>query len=181
MNAPQHTTDHRPRWLRLARSAAAALTALVVAFGATPALAQDAPTPNVPTKTKTAPQAGEEVTVEIRTIYVTTDAKGIDARLEHLKPKLTKAFPNYGTFKELARHEATLQRDAAFEFSIPGGTHLILSNKGLHVEEGKELIHLSMNVDRKFRSDVRASRGSTFFQAGLPHGSGILVLAITLR
>ena len=136
---------------------------------------------------ETSAQTNETVSIEIRTIYATTDPKGIDNKLKPLKGKLTKAFSNYGTFKELARHETSLREGSAYEFSIPGGTRLIITHKGevtVNVDKTKDpqaLIKLGLSVDKKFNSSVRASRGSTFFQAGLPHGSGILILAITVR
>jgi len=124
------------------------------------------------------------VSVEIRTIYATADNKGVDPKLQHLEGKLTKAFAGYGTFKGLAKHQASLSQGSSYEFSIPGGTRFIISHKGQTSNDGKlpdDLLKLELNIDKKFKSDVRASRGSTFFQAGLPHGSGILIIAITVK
>ncbi|MEL6182433.1 MAG: hypothetical protein AAFS10_25985 [Myxococcota bacterium] len=124
------------------------------------------------------------VTVQIRTIYATTDTKGMDDKLTDLKGKLLGAFETYGTFKELASHQTTLTAGGSYEFSIPGGNRLVVTHKGAEGKDAKTdtpLLKLGLGVTGKFYSDVRVSRGTTLFQAGLPHGSGILILAITVR
>ena len=124
------------------------------------------------------------ISVQIRTIYATADGKGTDVKLDDLKEKLTGAFATYGTFKELATHEAALGTGGSYEFSIPGGNRLVVTHKGQITKDpktGAELIKVGLEIGGKFTTDMRVSRGSALFQAGLPHGSGILILAIPVR
>ncbi|MBH25266.1 MAG: hypothetical protein CMH57_12605 [Myxococcales bacterium] len=158
-----------------------AVTALLT-FGAMSAVASAVLL--TPIEAQAQDKGSEAITVQIRTIYATTDAKGVDPKLSDLKGKLVGAFETYGTFKELASHQTTLNTGGSYEFSIPGGNRLVVSHKGPEGKDAKtntQLIKLGLGVTDKFKSDVRVSRGTTLFQAGLPHGSGILILAITVR
>lgn len=126
-------------------------------------------------------QAADKVGVVIRTIHASTDPGGsMDGRLEPLASKLTKAFQGYVGFTELNTQNITITSDAPFSIVLPDGTRFRLDYKGLE----NNLHRIGVGVGKKFDTDIRASGGSTFFQAGLPfrHNDkdGILIVAITV-
>jgi len=121
------------------------------------------------------------VKVVIRTIHATTDTGSMDGRLEPLAMKLTKAFQGYEGFLELSRQDINITAAAPFSFVLPDGTRFRLDFKG---QDG-DLFKLGVGVGKRFDTDMRASAGSTFFQAGLPHThegrDGILIIAVTVE
>ena len=121
--------------------------------------------------------AQEAVNVEVRVIQIRTQGNSLDPALEDLHKKLSKAFENYGTFRSLSRSSATIAPNQAHPFALPDGTRFVVSYQGVD----KNLIRLAIRVGDKFKTNVRVSRGNTFFQAGLPHDGGILVIAVTAR
>ena len=121
--------------------------------------------------------AQDKIEVSVRTIHALKEGKAMDTKLDDLKETLTKAFEGYTTFKDLGTQSQTLTLEGSGKFSLPEGTDLEVTYKGT----SKDLLRLGLAVGKKFKSDVRVSPGGTFFQAGLPHEGGILIIAITIR
>ncbi len=147
-----------------------AMMAVMVAFATLPgaALAQDGGGGD---------QANQPIELSVRSIHAVPDGKSIDPKLADMEGTLTKAFEGYGDFKDLGTIEAKVDVSGTGDFKLPDGTALKITYKGAT----KDLIRLGLAVGDKFKSDVRAGRGGTFFQAGLPYEGGILIIAITVR
>jgi hypothetical protein len=118
-----------------------------------------------------------EIAVQVRTIHAKKDGAQMDPKLEDIKDTLENAFEGYTSFKDLGLQTETVTHTGSGKFKLPDGTDLEVSYKG----KSKDLLKLGLGVGKKFKSDVRASRGGTFFQAGLPHEGGILIIAITIQ
>ncbi len=126
--------------------------------------------------------AADDVTVVIRTIHAAPDGQGADPQLNDLGPKLTKAFQGYGAFTQIQSQRVNISAAEPFSIVLPDGTRFRLDYKGA---EGDGALHrLGVGVGKRLDTDVRASNGSTFFQAGLPYKhngqDGILIVAISL-
>lgn len=135
----------------------------------------------IPTALPQAAQAQEEVEITIRTIHATADGGAMDGKLEVLSQKLVKAFTAYSGFTELNNQTITIKGDSPFSFVLPDGTRFRLDYKG----QDKGLYKLGVGVGKLFDTEMRASKGSTFFQAGLPFKNadkdGILIIAVTVK
>jgi hypothetical protein len=149
--------------------AAAALCAMSVALtivDSSPAAAQDVP-------------VNGAVNIQVHAIHATSTSGPAFASpaLEAITPKLTKAFGQYSSFKQVSSKQVSLRPKASFQFPLPDANIFELAYDG---PEGA-LAGLNIGIGKKFNTKVRASRGSTFFQAGLPYKGGILIIAISVE
>lgn len=130
------------------------------------------------TLTGFSPEAhADQITVEVRTISATTDGEGFDNRLDHLKRKLQKAFRGYKSFKQVGKRSLRLRDKAHKSMPLPNGSELTITFHGM----SGSLVKLGLAIAGKMSTTLRASPGSTFFQAGLDYQGGILILAITVK
>lgn len=120
--------------------------------------------------------SAQQVAVEVRSIAASKTDKGFDDDLADLKGKLEKVFGSYSTFEQLSRQNVQLDKDQKKSITLPEGSTLKVTFHGF----ADDLIKLGINVAGKLSTTLRASPGSTFFQAGLQYGDGILILAITV-
>ena len=120
--------------------------------------------------------SAQQVAVEVRSIAASKTDKGFDDDLSDLKGKLEKVFGSYSTFKQLSRQNVKLDKDQKKSITLPEGSTLKVTFHGF----ADDLIKLGIDVAGKLSTTLRASPGSTFFQAGLQYGDGILILAITV-
>lgn len=126
----------------------------------------------------TSPEAyADPITVEVRTIAASTQGTGFDARLNPLKGQLTKAFRGYTSFKLEGQRTLRLKDGKSKSMPLPNGSELTLTHHGM----AGNLIKLGLSLADKMSTMLRVSRGSTFFQAGMDYGSGILIVAITVK
>ena len=119
----------------------------------------------------------ESITVQIRSIAATNEAESFDPKLNDLKGKLLKAFGGYKTFKQVGVSTFTVAPEEKKSTTLPDGSSMTVS---FHGYAGK-FIKLGLGIAGKLNTTLRASPGSTFFQAGLSYRGGILILAITVR
>ena len=120
--------------------------------------------------------SAQQVAVEVRSIAASKTDKGFDDDLSDLKGKLEKVFGSYSTFEQLSRQNVQLDKDQKKSITLPEGSTLKVTFHGF----ADDLIKLGIDVAGKLSTTLRASPGSTFFQAGLQYGDGILILAITV-
>jgi hypothetical protein len=123
------------------------------------------------------PAAAQDVTIRVRSIAATTQGDSFDKKLGDLKNELKTAFRGYTNFKLLDDTTFTLSKSESRTLAIPGGTKLTLTFHGL----AGEFLRLGLAIGEQLRTTLRASPGSTFFQAGLDYKSGMLILAITAK
>ena len=124
-----------------------------------------------------APEArADSITVEVRSIAASTEGDGFDARLDELKTKLHKAFRGYKSFKQVGRRTLRFKEDKEKSMPLPNGSELTLTYHGM----AGNLVKLGLTIAGKMSTTLRASPGSTFFQAGMDYEDGILILVITV-
>lgn len=125
-----------------------------------------------------APEASA-LTVEVRSIAADQQGKPyIDPRLGDLKGQLqSRGFSAYKSFKLVDTKTVQLPEQRPGQVTLVNGDTLALTFEG---KDGK-LAKLRLVILCKLDTRLRVSPGSTFFQAGLRHGSATLILAIVVR
>ncbi|QDG51238.1 hypothetical protein FIV42_10950 [Persicimonas caeni] len=123
------------------------------------------------------PAAAQDVTVRIRSIGACTEGKAFDSELDDLKGKLKKAFRGYSSFKLIDDDQFTLSKKQSHTETVPGGTKVKITFHGT----AGNMLRLGLAIGDKLQTTLRASPGSTFFQAGLDYKDCMLILAITAK
>lgn len=121
--------------------------------------------------------SAEEISVEVRSIAASEKGEKVDSELSHLKSKLEKVFGSYSSFQQVGMDSIELDKGETKSISLPDGNKMEVTFSGF----AKDLIKLGIEVADKLSTTLRASSGSTFFQAGLDYDDGILILAITVE
>ncbi len=121
--------------------------------------------------------AGDSVSVEVRVIAATSDGDEFDDDLEDIRNRLERGFTDYSSFEELGRQTHRIEKDSSQNFGLPTGDTLTLTYNG----SDDEFVKLGLVLETKLSTNLRATPGSTFFQAGLSYKDGTLVLAITVN
>lgn len=121
--------------------------------------------------------SAETISVRIRSIAANNQGKAFDSNLNDLKGKLSKAFGGYTNFKQVKDDSFTVAEKGKKTSKLPNGSDISVTFHGF---AGK-FIKLGLGIAGKLNTTLRASPGSTFFQAGLSYKGGILILAITVR
>lgn len=117
------------------------------------------------------------ISVEIRSIAASEEGEGIDDSLQDVESKLEKVFGNFSKFEQIDRRSLELDKNQKKSITLPDDSTLEVTFHGF----ADDLIKLGISLAGKLSTTLRASSGSTFFQAGLEYGDGILILAITVR
>ncbi len=123
------------------------------------------------------PAEAAQVTIRIRSIAAGTHGHVFDKELDDLKSKLQKAFRGYTSFKLINDTQFTLQAHTSHTVAVPGGTKVTMTFDGM----AGQFLRLGLAIGDKLHTTLRASPGSTFFQAGLDYKDGMLILAITAK
>lgn len=119
----------------------------------------------------------EDITVQVRSIAADQTTTAFDPQLEDLRKKLEKAFKGYTNFKLVGDSTFTVPNGEKKTANLPNGSTISVTFHGF---AGK-FIKIGLGIAGKLNTTLRASPGSTFFQAGLEYQSGILILAITVK
>ena len=120
--------------------------------------------------------AQETISVEVRMIAADDEADHLDNSLEDLRDRLARGFRDYSSFSEIDRQRQSIAFEESASFELPTGDTLILTNNG-HEDN---FVKLGLNLESRLSTTLRATPGSTFFQAGLRHEENLLILAITV-
>lgn len=123
------------------------------------------------------PASAQDVTVRIRSIGACTEGKAFDSQLDDLKAKLQKAFRGYTSFKLIDDDQFSLDKGESHTASVPGGNKVTVTFHGT----AGNMLRLGLAIGSKLQTTLRASPGSTFFQAGLDYKDCMLILAITVK
>lgn len=125
-----------------------------------------------------AARAAEGVTLEVTVVHAKKGGASIDPALGVVAGALTKAFEGYGTFRKLDEKRLTLARGGEGRLGLPDGKTAVFVYKGAAGSRHKLELRIPEN---KVDVDLRAPTRKVFFQAGLPHDGGILILAMFLE
>lgn len=122
-------------------------------------------------------------------IQATNEKKGIDAKLEKFKAKLSKPpFSAFDTFKWLAEATVSAERSKPAGLKLVNGAHLTLLLKDRVKSEGQKVrLRLGVDVDNKDGKRIVSTvlsfdSGDTIFPvAGELYQGGTYILALTCR
>lgn len=124
------------------------------------------------------PAAAEEtISVEVRVIAASTDGDSFDRQLSDLRGRLERGFAGYSSFRQLDHQTLRLGRNQTGTVELPTDNTLSLQYQGA----AGDFVNLRLSIGDRLNTTLRATPGSTFFQAGLNYDGGILILAITVR
>ncbi|RAL21823.1 hypothetical protein DL240_13305 [Lujinxingia litoralis] len=121
--------------------------------------------------------AQEKVTIEVRAIAASNQSEGFDSQLSDLRRRLERGFAGYTSFRQVASSRLSLADGESDDVSLPDGSTLTMTSHG----KQESFVKLGLTIGDRLNTTLRATPGSTFFQAGLSYQSGILILAITVR
>ncbi len=124
----------------------------------------------------TAPAQAADQVLKVSVVHATKGTPQVDPKLKRIRGKLEKAFGGYNNFRELSNHSLKLAPKATVD--LPGGRSAVFTLKG----KTKKEINLNLAIPKaKVDVDLRSPPGRVFFQAGLKHDKGILILALYLK
>lgn len=118
-----------------------------------------------------------DLSVQVRTIVATVEDNGFDEDLQDIRGQLERGFEGYNSFRQIDTQTRRLADGAPARFELPTDDELRLNYHG----RDDEFVRLGLAIGERLSTTLRATPGSTFFQAGLRHQNGILVLAITVQ
>jgi len=118
---------------------------------------------------------GPPVEITVRTVLATKRPQAPDPALASLAPLLGKAFGGYQGFSLLNTSTWQTQDSRVQAVALPNGQELRIAYQGFDAAHVK----LELSIPPRLSTAVRVTDGGTFFQAGMNHGAGILVRAVT--
>lgn len=121
--------------------------------------------------------AAEKVTLEVTVVHAKKGGASVDPSLGAIEGALTKAFQGYGTFAKLDAQRLALAVGGEGQLGLPNGKTAVFAYKGAAGPRHKLELRIP---ESKVDVDLRAPARKVFFQAGLPHDGGILILAMFL-
>ncbi len=121
--------------------------------------------------------AEETITVEVRTIAADEEGDEFDSDLEDIRERLARGFDGYTSFEQIGQQTRQIERRDSADFELPTGDTLTLAYNG----RADEFVKLGLTLGSRLSTTLRATPGSTFFQAGLSYEDSTLVLAITVK
>ena len=124
-----------------------------------------------------AQERSSTVELTVSTVLATRARTNPDPSLQSLARLLEKAFADYSGFELLSVTRMSVPLGQQAQVPLPNRATLNLSYKGME----EAFIRLDLSIPPRLSTSVRVSDGGTFFQAGMAHGKGILVLAIKAR
>lgn len=127
--------------------------------------------------TATGARAAEAVGLEVSVIHATRKGDGVDPKLARIRKDLEKAFGGYTSFKQLSKSDLKLVAGRKTTLKLPNGEAAEFTYKGK--EKGSHLVRLAIPRS-KVEVDLRAPLEKMFYQAGIKHAGGILILALHL-
>jgi hypothetical protein len=121
--------------------------------------------------------AQDTVTVQVRSIAASTKGEQFDSRLSDLRRNLERGFAGYTSFEQVGVTSFSLAEKGSESVGLANGSTLTMTFHG----RAGQFINLGLAIGDRLNTTLRASPGSTFFQAGLNYRDGILILAITVK
>ncbi len=122
--------------------------------------------------------ASEGVTLKVSVVHATKNGTDTDPALANIQGSLSKVFGGYTSFKQLDKAELRLTAQKGGQVSLPNGKTAVFAYKG---KSGRQhQIKLTIPQSR-VDVDLRAPARKMFYQAGMKHAGGILILALYLK
>lgn len=118
------------------------------------------------------------VRLDVTVIHATKGKPSVDPALAKMKTNLTRAFGGYQSFRQLDEMSFDLVPKSSKSIALPDSRKAVFRYDG--AKSGRHLLHLEI-PETKVSVDLRAPTGKTFYQAGLNHKGGVLILAMVLH
>lgn len=122
--------------------------------------------------------AADAVTLKVSVVHATKTAKKADPALSGIQKSLEQVFGNYEAFTQLDKRELSLALDKTGEIKLPNGKTAVFAYKG---KTGSQHLLKLKIPESKVDVDLRAPARKMFYQAGMRHDGGILILALFLK
>jgi hypothetical protein len=122
--------------------------------------------------------AAEGIRLKVSVVHATKTKGKADPGLAHIHRSLQQAFGAYTSFKRVAKHELSLTKGKKISIKLPNRKSAAVTYKGK--VGAQHLITLAI-PESKVNVDLRALPRRIFYQAGLKHKNGILILAFYLK
>jgi hypothetical protein len=122
--------------------------------------------------------AAEPITLKVSVVHATRTGSEVDPALANIRGSLEQAFGGYTSFKQLDRAELAIARGGSGEVALPNGKTAVFEYKGLAGTQHQLKLRIPQS---KVEVDLRAPAKRMFYQAGMPHDGGILILALYLK
>lgn len=114
--------------------------------------------------------------LKVSVVHATKAQGKKDPALKRVQKKLEKTFAGYKSFKQLAKHKFTLKKGGPATLKLPNKQTAKFHYKGKAGKNHKVAMTIGKNT-----FNLRIPEKRLFFQAGLKHNKGILVLALYLK
>jgi hypothetical protein len=121
--------------------------------------------------------AAQNVGLKVAIIQASKATAEPDPALAKLQGELEKAFGGFKSFKQLDKTELKLQQGAKVTLKLPDGEDAELTYTG--EKNGRHGLKLAIPAS-KVEVDLTAPLRKMFYQAGIKHDDGILILALYL-
>ncbi|MBV70254.1 MAG: hypothetical protein CMH52_02810 [Myxococcales bacterium] len=131
-----------------------------------------------------ASQAYAAVELKVAVVHATKAKSPTDSKISKVMAKsLTTVFGQYGSFKLLSKTAYQLVPKKTAEIDLPTGYKALVKYVGSLPKAGKNKVHkLSLEIPKhKVKVKLRAIPKKLFYQAGIKHNNGILILAFYLK
>lgn len=125
-----------------------------------------------------AASAAEGVTLKVSVVHATKDGNRTDPALANIQGSLQKVFGGYTSFKQLDKAELPLTLQTGGEVKLPNGKTAAFAYKGAKGRQHQVKLTIP---ESKVNVDLRAPARKMFYQAGMKHAGGILILALYLK
>ena len=120
--------------------------------------------------------AGEPgLRLKVSVIQATKEKAAPDPSLARIQGELAEAFAGYQGFKRLQAEEKLLSGELPVKIDLPNGESAEFKHQG--TDKNLHKIRFSLTKS-KVNLDLKAPLKKMFYQAGMKHGGGILILAM---
>jgi len=121
--------------------------------------------------------AAEGVRLKVSVVHATkAPANGSPGLKPRVLRSLKQTFAGYKSFQELANHKLKFAEGGKSSVKLPNGKTAVVTYKGK--KGAQHLINLAVGG---VNVDLRSHARRLFYQAGLKHKNGILILAFYLK
>jgi len=121
---------------------------------------------------------GDNVGLKVSVIHAKKTGTEKDPALDKIVGALSKVFGGYTSFRQLDKKALALTLEKGGEVQLPNGKTAVFAYKGKKGSQHQIKLTIPQS---KVDVDLRAPAGKMFYQAGMKHDGGILILALYLK
>ena len=123
-------------------------------------------------------QAAGQIELKVSVIHASKAGEKADPALKKIETSLRKAFGGFSSFQQVAHQAAQLTLGKKLDIKLPNGHNAVVEYKG----KAKKHHQLQLTIPAsKVSVDLSVPTRKMFYQAGIKHKDGILVLAFYLK